>query len=879
MLGVILAFASCGMLYAAPSLPITEPPVGSSDLDGPDIDPGSIMGQWFTNLTSGAEEVRSHEFHDNAFGEGGGASGAASIVGKVISISYAGSPGISDIIDFEIEATIINDTDSVTGTPSPGFNSHDEVRSIIPEYVGTMVDTKLTADFAVADISMLPIGIYPYKDPFPEVYIVAENEDQWAWYCWNAEADSVSASTVGAYQVPAWDFGDIPPGGGAAIEILRFSVFNTSGGGLPTGDPRYSVLVASEATGADLFANRSSSLKISDWVDILHYDDGTEYPDASDSSSDVSVFHNEEQFDWGDAPDGTATIYPTLAINLGAFHRITPGAAILGPVIDADPDGQPTAIADGDDTDGTDDEDGVALPAFLVPGSVAKVAVTASADGSLLQAWVDFSADGDWIDPGEQIFMDVPLSAGVNVLAFPVPAGAAFGTTFCRFRLSTDPGVPVDGGPAPDGEVEDYPIFIEESIPTEDEFDWGDAPDSTAAPVYPTLAIHGGAAHLFDPTKAILGALIDTELDGQPTISADGDDTIGVDDEDGVSFTTPLIPGMTGTVDVAASAAGSFLDAWIDFDKDGSWTPAEQIIFSDAHPGGLKTYSFFVPPTGSLTGMTTYARFRLSSIGGLAVTGVAPDGEVEDERVFIQAAEVDWGDAPDSYQTLAASTGAYHIVSTGLYFGASIDAEADGFPSIDADGDDLDNINDEDGITLAPIISGTTGTVTYTIGGSGAGFVDGWIDFDKNGTFDPGDQILTNYPVVAPGAGFVNFSVPAPTALGDSYARFRISVAGSLPPYGGALDGEVEDYKVTLCQPIPVPGTVITNISINATTDVSTVEWNAQSNITYQMQCSTNLLTNVWVDVGPYVIGPINWQTNSMIHSNQFYRICVPYAK
>ncbi len=98
---------------------------------------------------------------------------------------------------------------------------------------------------------------------------------------------------------------------------------------------------------------------------------------------------------------------------------------------------------------------------FLTPlaqGQTASVQVTASAAG-LLSAWVDFNADGDFADPGEQIFVDRALSAGANTLTFAVPAGATVGTTFSRWRLSTAHGLSFDG-PAPDGEVEDHQVAI-----------------------------------------------------------------------------------------------------------------------------------------------------------------------------------------------------------------------------------------------------------------------------------------------------------------------------------------------------------------------------------------------------------------------------------
>lgn len=158
------------------------------------------------------------------------------------------------------------------------------------------------------------------------------------------------------------------------------------------------------------------------------------------------------------------------------------------------------------------------------------------------------------------------------------------------------------------------------------ELDYGDAPD----PTYPTLYASDGASHL--ATGPMLGASRDGELDGQPTVEADGDDAAGTDDEDGVVFHGSPVPGAVVMVDVTASAVG-FLNAWVDFNLDGDWDDAGEQIFTDqAVAAGVNNLSFNVPVTASTTA-APYARFRIDSAGGLAPTGQAPDGEVEDHLV------------------------------------------------------------------------------------------------------------------------------------------------------------------------------------------------------------------------------------------------------
>ena len=194
------------------------------------------------------------------------------------------------------------------------------------------------------------------------------------------------------------------------------------------------------------------------WADLTQDMEYQWYASVDDGESTTngavwSFTVGGEPMDFGDAPDPT---YPTLAASDGARHVIVP-SLYLGSAVDADADGQPDAYAAGDDNDGTDDEDGVTFGS-LVPGTVSDVTVVASA-GGFLNAWMDWNADGDWADVGEQIFDDQALASGPNVLAIQVPAEAAGGYTFARFRFDSIGGLSYDG-PADDGEVEDYWVNV-----------------------------------------------------------------------------------------------------------------------------------------------------------------------------------------------------------------------------------------------------------------------------------------------------------------------------------------------------------------------------------------------------------------------------------
>lgn len=156
--------------------------------------------------------------------------------------------------------------------------------------------------------------------------------------------------------------------------------------------------------------------------------------------------------------------------------------------------------------------------------------------------------------------------------------------------------------------------------------DFGDAP----AP-YPVTEVSDGARHeVAGPT---IGMTVDSETDGANSSLASGDGA----DEDGVVFGA-VNAGRTDAsviVRVRNAALGGRVDAWVDFNGNGSWSdPGEQIVDSAAVTNNTdKRFTFSVPPDAVLG--TSYARVRISTAGGLDPTGAAPDGEVEDHKVTI----------------------------------------------------------------------------------------------------------------------------------------------------------------------------------------------------------------------------------------------------
>jgi hypothetical protein len=201
------------------------------------------------------------------------------------------------------------------------------------------------------------------------------------------------------------------------------------------------------------------------------------------------------------------------------------------------------------------------------------------------------------------------------------------------------PRVPTPGHPYAGQSMDLAFVITGEAAPPPDT-DWGDAPD----PTYPTLAVNLGASHTIVPF-VFMGAGVDGEPDGQPNVGATGDDADidplnlppNFDDEDGVSFDTPMIPGLMAQITVNASLANAFISVWVDFDGDGGWGQAQDYVVQSAlSVVGNNVFQFPVP-AGAVPGTQAYVRVRFTTFRPIGFDGPAPNGEVEDYVVTIEA--------------------------------------------------------------------------------------------------------------------------------------------------------------------------------------------------------------------------------------------------
>ncbi len=191
-----------------------------------------------------------------------------------------------------------------------------------------------------------------------------------------------------------------------------------------------------------------------------------------------------------------------------------------------------------------------------------------------------------------------------------------------------------------------------------DSLDFGDLP----FPYQTNLAADGPRHRVKEVPEIFLGSRVDGEPDGTNSDLAIQDDEDQVDDEDGITLVTPLIPGSEACIEMTFTAPrdfggpDGFLLGWIDYNGNGAFEGQEQIIFTkvNGEPADLEletdalilengykknsdtvSLCFEVPPGATFFNGNAAMRFRISTNplmgpNGVLIDNTVPDGEVED---------------------------------------------------------------------------------------------------------------------------------------------------------------------------------------------------------------------------------------------------------
>jgi len=497
-------------------------------------------------------------------------------------------------------------------------------------------------------------------------------------------------------------------------------------------------------------------------------------------------------YDWGDAPDPT---YPTLRANSGAHHQISLAGPWLGSSQpgsirpDHEVDGQPDIDAQGDDRNG-DDEDGLWVPSPLLRGQKGAIVTELHKDqdeAATVGVWIDLNRDGDWIDQDE--FLDtryetINKETFHHLWTFQIPANTLPGPTYIRVRAwHREVPNPLPTGLGGIGEVEDHRVEIQ--VRGAGGGTPGTSPPGTATPGTGT------------PGTGTPGTGVPTGL----FISG-----VKFNDRNFNGTRQPSEPGVAKW------------RIWIDQDGDGNWYDKngngqyeandgdELMVLTDTNGRflffGLQPGTYVVCEEQRPGWKQTAPAAGTHTVELKAGQASSPRLDFGNYQAAAPGRAHDWGDAPDGpYPTLEASGGAHHDVDTGFCLGQWVDGDFDGAPGYEAQGDDNDNVDDEDGVAFnGPLLAGQDASIDIVLAPlNRQGVLEGWIDFDRDDVWEPGEKIVDMTVGPAPAAQTIAVQVAVPANVsGVTWARFRLSdqPTGTPEGYGGV--GEVEDFKLLL---------------------------------------------------------------------------------
>lgn len=498
--------------------------------------------------------------------------------------------------------------------------------------------------------------------------------------------------------------------------------------------------------------------------------------------------------DYGDAPlsyeNGSPashinTLEPELALGTTVDFELAPASVAVG--------------ANNNDTNGDgQDEDGIITPHVItigVPHSITLPIKTKVEGTKYLYGWIDFNGDGIFSqNEGATASGEIGL-LGTNSLKLTWPKTViptsvpTSGKVYARFRLSKDPLINTNnsnptaidtrsfGLSSSIGEVEDYQFIVS------NDYDYGDLPVS-----YETNRLGEILPARQAPSNILrLGASVATE--SSPNSVSPGADNNGANGEGADKDAMNIIPIYKGTnyysrvsvMNASTPFVGSSrkLYGWIDFNNDGRFQASEvaETFVSSSENQQKVTLKWDKDLTNTIPAgvKNVYMRLRISdttltdftdlvggdivderSIGdGIANTGydAVSIGEIED--YFIPVGDFyDYGDLPDSYDTNLSGTvvPARQVASEALFLGDLIpDVESTKYTSNNALGDNINGINDEDGIRIVtPMVNSSS--VSYAMQAKVTNFTGvaktlyAWMDLNGDGRFEAAEAKTIQIP-------------------------------------------------------------------------------------------------------------------------------------
>jgi hypothetical protein len=412
-------------------------------------------------------------------------------------------------------------------------------------------------------------------------------------------------------------------------------------------------------------------------------------------------------------------------------------------------------------------------------------------------------------------------------------------------------------------------------------YDYGDAPISYD---YSKTAVPYAAAALNPSTTLKLGTVnSDAEAANKPSTNADGDNTSGTNDEDGVASFAPHAIGQTSyAVTVTATnttGAAAAVAGWIDWNNDGIFSPQEGATVVPV-PTGTNNGSFVLQWSNINKGAgiscdnQAYARFRIArSITEFDYIGPTDGGEVEDYRLPLTV--FDMGNLPAATWPVASAS---ISTSNAVWLGGTTANPDGGKPTNEC----ATTLTDAaDGLSVKKngslIGAGSTespfqmdfseGINTFdfglTINASGAAkpvYWAIWYDVDGNGRFtDDIDAFVTgvNNNTNAPHTIATTVPLTNPSADGSTLDG-KIRVVATATDYTftkqqngqvNVINGEVEDYYVSYLTLLPV---ALANFEAQKQNGSAILLWQTlteQNSKAFVVERSANG-TNDWLAIG-----------------------------
>jgi hypothetical protein len=224
------------------------------------------------------------------------------------------------------------------------------------------------------------------------------------------------------------------------------------------------------------------------------------------------------------------------------------------------------------------------------------------------------------------------------------------------------------------------------------------------------------------------------------------------------------------------------------------WTVALETAIDAQNIAGVITQvvgnRILVGGTRAVSGTGSVLLTAPSDLAGNRLAGNPNSGRAEFEVRL--STGLDYGDAPNV--SSSSVNGPTHQIADGLSLGPTVTPDANA-PTTDLD----------DGVVFASanrIFAGTGLGYTVNVRNldpTRAVVLNAWFDWNGNGVFETGgrEHVVINAPVNA-GNNSLSALVPLDATRGAIQARFRLSSQAGLGPMGPAVDGEVEDYSITV---------------------------------------------------------------------------------